>query len=146
MCRINILGQTIKIYKEYFAFPILKTNTVIKCRDSQCGTSKYNFNRKEYIVKTDMSCDIKNVLYVITCQDWNEYMYYIGKTSNRLRARVPVNKQHENTPEYRQIPLSEHLEICGNKQFNIFPFCKLMRDSAVKRRKKKSLYPYLIPN
>ena len=45
-----------------------------------------------------MSCDKKNVIYVITCPGCKEF--YIGETENTLRARVRVHKQHINTPEY----------------------------------------------
>ena len=59
------------------------------------------------------------------------------ETSNPLRSRVRVHKQHINSPEYRQIPLSEHLDICGNKQFSIFPFYKLSGGTNIQRREKE---------
>ena len=82
-----------------------------------------------------MSCDTKDVIYVITCPGCNEY--YIGETGNTLRARVRVHKQHINRPEYRQLQLSAHLETCGNKQFTIFPFYKLKCAGAIQRREKE---------
>jgi Tfp pilus assembly protein PilV len=70
-----------------------------------------------------MSCDTRDVIYVITCPGCNEY--HIGETSNTLRSRARVHKQQINTPAYRQIQLSAHIETCGNKQFTIFSFYKL---------------------
>ena len=56
-----------------------------------------------------MSCETKNLIYVITCHGCNEF--YIGETSTTLRARIRVHKQQMNHAEYRQIKLSEHWDI-----------------------------------
>ena len=116
--------------------------TVSKCMDQRCGTcsyitegSNYNFSGRNFKINANMSCDTRDVIYVITCPGCNEY--YIGETSNTLRSRVRVHKQHINTPEYRQIQLSAHLETCGKKQFTIFPFYKLKCASAIQRREKE---------
>ena len=37
----------------------------------------------------------------------------LGETSNTLRARVRLHKQHINSREYRQINLYANLETCG---------------------------------
>ena len=58
-----------------------------------------------------------------SCPGCNEF--YIGETGNTLFARVRVHKQLINTTEYRQIALTEHWGVCGQKQFQIFPFYKL---------------------
>ena len=81
-----------------------------------------------------MSCDTRNVIYFIICLGCNEL--YIGETGNTLRARVRVHKQHINTPEYRQIALSEHLDVCGHKQLHI-PFHKLTGGDNICRREKE---------
>ena len=73
--------------------------------------------------------------YVITCPGCKKF--YIGETENILRARIRVHKQHVNIPEYRQIALSEHLDICGHKQFHIFPFDKLTGEDNLCRREKE---------
>ena len=64
-------------------------------------------------MNANMSCDSKNAICVINCPGCKEF--YIGETGNTLGARVRVHKQHINTPEYRQIALSEHLDVCGHK-------------------------------
>ena len=93
--------------------------SVTKCMDQRCGTcnyitegSTYNFSGRNFRINTNMSCDTRDVIYVITCPWCNEY--YIGETSNTLRSRVRVHRQQINTPEYRQIQLSAHLETSGN--------------------------------
>ena len=84
-----------------------------------------------------MSCDTKNVLYVITCPGCQEY--YIGETSNSLRACIWVHKQM-NTPAYRQICLSEHLDVCGEKRFHVFPFYKCLGNSDLMRFEKEKQF------
>jgi hypothetical protein len=110
--------------------------TVAKYQDLRCGTcqyitegSTYNFNGKLFKVNADMSCSTRNVLYGITYLGCKEY--YIGETSNPLRTRVRVHKQQINNQEYSQIPLSEHIDRCGSKQFKIFPFYKFSGGSDI---------------
>ena len=85
-----------------------------------------------------MTCKSSNLIYVITCAGCDEY--YIGETGTQLRARVRVHKQHINTPEYRKIKLSEHIDTCGKKSFKIFPFYKLHTDSILERREKEKMF------
>ena len=42
-----------------------------------------------------------------------------------------------NHAEYRQIKLSEHLDICGKRQFSVFPFYKILIDSSFIRKEKE---------
>ena len=85
-----------------------------------------------------MSCETKNHIYVITCHGCNEY--YIGETSTTLRARIRVHKQQINHAEYRQNKLSEHLDICGKKQFSVFPFYKILIESNFIRKEKEKYF------
>lgn len=119
-----------------------ENHSVTKCNNPRCGTCDhltegtcFNFNGRSFTVNANMSCDTKNVICVITCPGCKEF--YIGETGNTLRARVRVHKQHINTPEYRQIALSEHLDVCGHKQFHIFPFYKLTGGDNICRREKE---------
>ena len=48
-----------------------------------------------------------------------------------------VHKQHINTSEYKQIALSERLDVCEHKQFHIFPFHKLTGGDNICRREKE---------
>ena len=38
--------------------------------------------------------------------------------------------------EYRKIKLSEHIDVCGHGQFQVFPFYKLLSDNVIERREK----------
>ena len=73
--------------------------TVTKCKRGNCGLCKHLFeggqfkfkNGKTFTVNINMSCDVKNVVYVIRCQGCDED--YVGETGN-LKQRVTVhNKQ-----------------------------------------------------
>ena len=109
-----------------------------KCKDSRCGTCPYlklgpsfNFRGKEIHVNSNMSCNIN-------CAGCNKF--YIGETGTRLRARIRVHKQHFHVPEYRKIKLSEHIDVCGHGQFQVFPFYKLLSDNVVERREKENYF------
>ena len=120
-------------------------HSVTKCNNPRCGTCDhltkgtcFNFNGRSFIVKANMSCDKKNVIYVIICPGCN--VFYIGETENTLRARVRVHK-HINSPEYRQIhvTLNEHLDVCGHKQFHIFQFINYQAETIFADGKKKKI-------
>lgn len=65
---------------------------VTKCQDPRCGTcpyiksgQKFNFSGKEFTINNNMSCQTRNLIYVITCSGCGEL--YIGETGNTLRER-----------------------------------------------------------
>ena len=84
-----------------------------------------------------MTCEVKNVVYVMKCRGCNEE--YTGETGNYLRCRVTVHNQKIRDPKTRMLFVSEHLSICAhqmNPKFYIFPFYKRYLDSASLRRAK----------
>ena len=121
---------------------------VKKCNRGNCGLCKHllegkNFefvNGKTFTVNASMSCDVKNVVYVITCRGCNEN--YIGETVN-LRHRTTVHNQQTRDPSTRMIPLSAHIDNCSDKdpKYYIFPFYKVKTMDAAVRKMKES---YLI--
>ena len=88
----------------------------------EIGSTKYFKNGKKCTVNANMTCKSENLLYCITCVNCKEN--YIGQTGNSVCERVRIHKQQIRQPEYRQIPLSEHLDICAGGKFKIFPFFK----------------------
>ena len=80
---------------------------------------------KFFQVNADMTCDVQNVIYVITCNGCGEY--YIGQTGDKLRTRRTIHAQQIGDPIARQILLSQHLDICRKDElkFKIFPFYKV---------------------
>jgi len=118
--------------------------SVSKCNRSRCkvcnfilegNTISFN-NNKKFIIKSNMDCDARNVIYAIICNGCNKK--YIGETTN-LRSRVTLHNQHINHPELRKIPLSKHIDECTNIQpkYKIFPFYKLQQEDRLRRRIKE---------
>ena len=80
-----------------------------------------------------MSCDVKNDIYALKCNDCQEY--YIGQTGNKLRSRRTVHAQQIRDPSTRQLPLSGHIDICcqTDPTFTMFPFYKMPSESISAR-------------
>ena len=156
----NIIDQT-KLIKSKRQPPSLKrlltkakfsenkteTYKVTRCGRSNCSLCQhitegefYNFNGKIFRVNANMSCDVKNVLYVITCNGCGEY--YIGQTGDKLRTRRTIHAQQIRDPSTRQIPLSSHLDICcqTDPKFQMFPFFKIHSELASVRLSKESYF------
>ena len=94
-----------------------KGHRVTKCGKPNCSlyqhiveASSYNFKGKIFYVNQNMSCELQNVIYVITCNGCGEY--YIGQTGGKLRTRRTVHAQQIRDPSTRMIPLSVHLATC----------------------------------
>lgn len=78
-----------------------------------------------------MSCEGRHDLQIqrfnslLKCRTCKEN--YIGQTG-KPGVRVRVHKQQIRHPPLRQIPLSEHLEICANGKLKNFAINKCCRD------------------
>ena len=116
---------------------------VFKCRDSRCHCCQhlylgesYTFKMgKKFILKNRMTCDSKNLIYVVTCSTCQEE--YIGETGigeTKLRDRVRIYRQHIRQPEYEKLKVEKHLRTCGKGNFTIFPFLQLRSNDTDYRR------------
>ena len=89
-----------------------------------------------------MSCDVKNVIYVMKCRGCGEE--YIGETGNLLRQRVLIDNQQIRDPSTRMLKVRENISYCANamtpKYDIFFPFYKMYSDSTTLRRAKKTLF------
>ena len=105
-----------------------------KCNDKRCRTCPYMNEGKtiritstgrDFNIKERMNCKTQNVLYIITCNGCHSQ--YVGMTTDNLSNRVRVHKQQINHAEYRQINVSEHIDLCSKQdiKFTITPFYKL---------------------
>lgn len=57
-----------------------------------------------------------------------------------------MQKEQIKDPEYRKIKHSEHIDVCGCRQFIVFPLYTLFTESPTERKEKKiiqSLKPCL---
>lgn len=121
-------------------------NKVTRCGRSNCRLCPYllegpefKFNGKIFRVNAPMSCDVKNVVYVIQCRGCNEL--YIGET-NDLRKRMTVHRQQIRDESTRMIPLSGHIDVCSNSEpkFFVFPFYKANQTNAIQRKEREKLF------
>ena len=120
------------------------THTVTRCNRPNCGLcshllegNSFTFKcGKTVTTKFDMSCDVKNVIYVIVCQGCQEE--YIGETQN-LRERMRVHRQHIRQPETRTMHVSQHIDQCTQTQpkFKTFPIFKMTTTDTATRRSKE---------
>ena len=120
-------------------------HTVKKCKHPNCGLCKhlieaetfYFLSGKTFKVNQSMSCDVKNVIYVIQCNNCN--LEYIGETSN-LRNRVTVYNQQIRDKNLRHLKVSEHLAMCAehmDSKYHIFPFYRVLENRTTLKRKLK---------
>ena len=119
--------------------PIVK-----QCRDKRCECYKHLLLSDHYIfrevnykftLKSPMSCDSANVIYVVICSKCNGE--YIGETDvnkQKLKDRVRVYKQHIRQPQYQQLKIEEHLRKCSHGDFKIFPFLQMHSTDKELRR------------
>ena len=67
-----------------------------------------------------------NLIFVVICDTCKEE--YIGDTregKTKVRDRVRVYRQHIRQPQYQQLKVEEHLRVCGNGEFWVFPLLQI---------------------
>ena len=125
------------------------TPKVTKCNKPTCGLyihllegHSFTFRcGKNFTIHENMSCNVKNVVYVMKCRGCGEE--YIGETGNPLRQRVTIHNQQIRDPKTRMLKVSEHIANCAhalNPKYNIFPFYKMYSESTTLRRAKEKLF------
>ena len=90
-----------------------------------------------------MSCDVKNVVYIIKCRGCGGE--YIGETKE-LRKRMSLHRNHIRDPNRRILRVSEHIANCVDQEpkFFVFPIYKMRTDSTAERRLKEKEYIKLL--
>ena len=122
---------------------------VKKCGKANCGLcihliegKEFKFlNGKTFKVKTAMSCEVQNVIYVIRCDGCQKE--YIGETGDFLRKRVTVHRQHIRDKNVRILFVSEHIDQCASSKtpaFKIFPLLKIHSDNPTLRKEKEQYF------
>ena len=121
--------------------------SVCKCNEPRCRLCNYiiegsslKLNNKVFHAKENMNRKVKNVLYVLICNNCRKY--YIGQTGDKLRDRRTVHDQQIRDPSTIQLPLSSHLEQCSliNPKFSIFPFYKFHNIDVSARLSKEKYF------
>ena len=113
---------------------------VNKCAVTKCKVCPviiedqvYKFkNGQSFFIKDNMSCTSENLLYVLRCNNCKEE--YIGQTSDTLRHRMTVHRQHITHQHYRVLYVSNHIASCGdNVSYSVFPFYKFRNNDNLYR-------------
>ena len=105
----------------------------------QCG--------KTFKAKYSMSCEVKNLIYVIPCGGCHEE--YIGETGDTLRHRVTVHKEQIRDASTRMLYASGHIDYCARNQFTkfkIWPLYKMQNDNAARKMKENYFINLFKPN
>ena len=92
-----------------------------------------------------MSCDAKNLIYVIKCKGCDEE--YIRETGDTLRHRLTFHRQQIRDARVRILYVSNHIANCARFQsviFTILPLYKMQTDcvSARKMKEKHFIGPF----
>ena len=125
----------------------MKQFTVTKCKEPRCGLCKYlkegyffTFKRKQLNVNADMTCTVKNAIYVTESRGCRKY--YIGGTNNS--EPTTLHDKHIRHDNVRMIPVSGHIACCSNMNPRcfMFPFFKMNIDS-IRDRKEKDFHSKL---
>ena len=116
---------------------------VTKYKEPRCGQCKhikegstFSFNCQNFTENSDMSCSVKNVIYVITCRGCGKY--YIDETKN-LRKRTTLHNQHIRHENLRIIPVSGHIASCSDNN-PMFLSYKMNSDSIIERKEKEKYF------
>ena len=127
-----------------------QNNGVYKCKDKRCECCNYlklgeshTFKNSHitFKLKSRMDCDSSNIIYVIICPGCKEeYIGETGKNNTKLRDRVRVYRQHIRQQQYQMLQVEEHLRICGNGRFEIFPFLQIRTDDVKLRRTYETMF------
>ena len=125
------------------------TCEVRKCTRPNCGLcihlverNSFKFNCGiNFKVHANMTCEVKNVIYVMKCRGCGEE--YIGETGNFLRKRVTIHNQQIRDPRTRMLRVSGHIDECAsnlNPNYYTFPFYKMYSESTTLRRAKEKYF------
>ena len=94
----------------------------IKMYRPNCGVCEHLITENEFVfqcgktfnVKTTISCEVRNLIYVIRCGGCQEE--YIGETGDTLRHRLTVHRQQIQDASTRVIYVSGHIANCAKYQ------------------------------
>ena len=67
-----------------------------------------------------ISCNVKNLIYVIRCMGCQEE--YIGETGDILRHRMPVHRQQIRNANVRMMYVSGRIPVCSHNMNTPFSF------------------------
>ncbi|KAJ8018211.1 hypothetical protein HOLleu_43926 [Holothuria leucospilota] len=88
----------------------------------------FSVTDEDFFVKTNFTCESKNVVYVLNCSNCNDQ--YIGSTKN-FANRVTLHRSHIKNECYRILEVSKHIHTCGKNNFRILPFYQCSNENQL---------------
>ena len=95
-----------------------KTAGIFKCSDSRCLCCQqlllevsYTFENvgKEFFLKTKLTCDSRNLIYIVICPTCKEeQISETGIGNSKLKDRVKIYIQHIRQPEHEKLKVEKH--------------------------------------
>ena len=126
---------------------------VERCNNPCCANCEYLIegdsilmeNGELFHIKTEMTCQTSNVIYVIFCRGCNKS--YIGETGEQLNKRACGHRTQVFNPSYRALEVCHHIAECGGSNregpppFRIAPFFKMPANcSRIEREGKEKFF------
>ena len=118
---------------------------VTKCNGPKCQICNFiiegnyfQFPQQIFYVNAHMTCNVRNVLYVIKCAGCGEL--YIGETSD---FRLRVNNHRDHCRNAGGLFVNKHINNCAKQivpPFFIMPFFKIKKDDCNFRRYKEKYF------
>ena len=108
---------------------MLHSFSVQKCNRSRCKTCAIIIEKRDSIdingklikFNCNMTCESRNVTYVLFCNTCNSI--YVGETCQIFSMRVSLHRQHIINPRYSVLFVSKHIRECGSN-FSVIPIFK----------------------
>ena len=126
-----------------FTFGENTTQGVTKCNNKRCKICDIIIEGKSYTFKNpktkfkinkDLSCDSKNVVYIIKCSKSKEI--YTGSTQ-ALNTSTSLHRSNVKITEKRKLNLSKHLYECSQGFFKIMPIYQTNDYTILQIKEKK---------
>ena len=119
----------------------VETCSISKCK-SQCVTCshlveatsiKFKNSDNVFVLKSNFTCNSKNVIYLIVCSCGLEY---IGECQN-LKQRTRLHRSNLKCERNRVLNVSKHLFACCKNAFRLYPFYQMKTESDHARKVKE---------
>ena len=112
--------------------PLIKRRPTVTCNFTHKSFNTLNLPK-------NFTCEINNVIYLITCSKCNKH--YVGETSRALRQRMYEHRHSVQKEHGKDTPVSRHFKSDGhnhkNMQFSVLEWCtpKFEASNTSKRRR-----------
>ena len=96
--------------------------------------SLYQFKRvnETFLLQNSFNWESSNLIFVVICQGQKEE--YLGEANCLVKERVNIYRQHISQPQYHQLAVEEHFRPCGDGNFRMLAFFKILQENKSLRK------------